>query len=94
MYSSEDPAQPKIKKYNLNFKSSFDEKKKSVGTASTVLPSKLSEVRWDSPGRNTGMGYHFLLQGLFLTQESNPHLLCLLHGQAGSLPLALPGKLR
>ena len=27
---------------------------------------------WDSPGRNTGEGCHFLLQGIFLTQESNP----------------------
>ena len=24
---------------------------------------------------NTGVGYHFLLQGIFPTQESNPHLL-------------------
>ena len=37
------------------------------------------------------MDYHFLLQGIFL-QGSNPHLLCLLHWQAGSLPLAPPGK--
>ena len=22
---------------------------------------------WDSPGKNTGVGYHFLLQGIFLT---------------------------
>ena len=26
----------------------------------------------DSPGRNTGVGYHFLLQGIFPTQRSNP----------------------
>ena len=31
-------------------------------------------------------------QGIFLTQGSNPHLLCLLHSQADSLPLALLGK--
>ena len=30
---------------------------------------------WDSPGKNTGVGCHFLLQGIFLTQGSNPHLL-------------------
>ena len=30
---------------------------------------------WDSPGRNTGVGCHSLLQGIFLTQESNPGLL-------------------
>ena len=29
---------------------------------------------WDSPGKNTGVGYHFLLQGIFLTQGSNPGL--------------------
>ena len=29
---------------------------------------------WDSPGKNTGGGCHFLLQGIFLTQGSNPHL--------------------
>ena len=27
----------------------------------------------------TGRGCHALLQGIFLTQESNLHLLCLLH---------------
>ena len=39
---------------------------------------------WDSPGNNTGAGCHFLLQGIFLTQESNPHLL---HWHTDSLPL-------
>ena len=47
---------------------------------------------WDSPAKNTGVGCHALLQGIFQTQGSNPHLLCLLHWQTGSLPLALPGK--
>ena len=47
---------------------------------------------WDSPGKNTGVCCHFLLQGTFPTQALNPHLLCILHWQAGSLPLALPGK--
>ena len=32
-------------------------------------------------------GCHFLLQGIFSTQGSNLHLLCLLHWQANSLPL-------
>ena len=26
---------------------------------------------WDYPGKNTGVGCYFLLQGIFLTQESN-----------------------
>ena len=30
---------------------------------------------WDSPGKNAGVGCHFLLQGIFLTQESSIRLL-------------------
>ena len=30
---------------------------------------------WDFPGKNTGVGSHFILQGIFLTQRSNPSLL-------------------
>ena len=30
---------------------------------------------WDSPGENTGVGCHSLLQGIFPTQGSNPGLL-------------------
>ena len=37
------------------------------------------------PGRDTEVGCHFLLQGIFLTQGSN---LYLLHRQADSLPLS------
>ena len=29
---------------------------------------------WDFPGKNTGVGCHFLLQRIFPTQESNPGL--------------------
>ena len=29
---------------------------------------------WNCPGQNTGVGSHFLLQGIFLTQGSNPGL--------------------
>ena len=36
--------------------------------------------------------YHALLQGIFPTQGPNLRLLCLLHRQRGSLPLAPPGK--
>ena len=110
----------------------------------SVQPHRRQPTRlpcpWDSPGKNTGVGCHFLLQcmkvkresevaqscptlcdpiacsppgssvhgilqarilewvampsssGAFPTQESNPHLLCILHCQVGSLPLAPPGK--
>ena len=42
---------------------------------------------WDFPGKNTGVGSLSLLQGIFLTQGSNPGLLQL---QADSLPPGLP----
>ena len=47
---------------------------------------------WNFPGKNSGIGCHFLLQGIFLTQRSNLHLSCLLHWQAGSSPVVAPGK--
>ena len=56
-----------------------------------LQPSRLL-CPWDSPGKNTVLGYHNLLQGIFLTQGSNQHLLCLLNWQAGSLSLAPPEK--
>ena len=35
---------------------------------------------WDLPGKNTGVGCHFLLQGIFPTQGSNASLLqCFSH---------------
>ena len=46
----------------------------------------------DSLGKNTGVGYHALLQGIFPTQGSNLCLLRLPHGQAGSSPLAPPDR--
>ena len=51
-----------------------------------------SSVHGGSPSKNTAVGCHALLQGIFPTQGSNPCLLCLLHWQAGSLPRAPPGK--
>ena len=49
-------------------------------------------VHGDSPGKNAGVGCHFLLQGIFPIQGSNPRLLSLLYWQAGSLPLTPPGN--
>ena len=40
-----------------------------------LQPTKLL-CPWDSPGKNTGMGSHFLLQGIFMAQGLNP---CFLH---------------
>ena len=42
-------------------------------TSWTVVHQALCS--WDFPGKNTGVGSHFLLQGIFLTQGSNPGLL-------------------
>ena len=54
---------------------------------------------WDSPGKYTGVGCHFLPQGVFHTQGLNPYIrdvrvlsYTYLHWQAGSLPLAPPVK--
>ena len=52
-----------------------------------TVPARLL-CPWDSPGKNTGVGFHFLLQGIFPTQGLSQHLLCLLHWQAASLLLA------
>ena len=40
--------------------------------------------------KNTRMGCHAVLQGVFLTLGANSHLSYLLHWQAGSLPLSPP----
>ena len=49
-------------------------------------------LSWESPGKNTGVGYHALFQGIFPTQGWNLRHLCLLHWQVGSLPLAPRGR--
>ena len=45
----------------------------------TLQPLDLQPTRllcpWDFPGKNTGVGCHLLLQEIFPTQGSNPHLL-------------------
>ena len=38
----------------------------------TVAPRLLCP--WDFPGKNTGVGCHALVQGIFLTQGSNPRV--------------------
>ena len=53
-----------------------------------------SSVHGDSPGENTGVGCHALLQEILLIHGSNLRLLCLLLWQAVPLPLAPPGKPR
>ena len=53
-----------------------------------LWPARLFCPR-DFPGKNTGVGCHFLLQGIFPTQGLNP---CLLQWQADSLPLSHLGS--
>ena len=64
----------------------------------SLWPQGLSSTRllcpWDSPGKNTGVGCHALLQGIVRTQGSNPHLLrlphcrqILYHWATGKVPL-------
>ena len=70
---------------------------KSLQLCPTLQPYGLEPARllypWYSPGKNTGVGCHFLLQGIiFPTQGLKLHFLCLLHWQAGSLPLAPPAN--
>ena len=63
--------------------------------SNTLWPHGLWPARllcpWDSPGKNTGVGCHSLLQGIFPTQGLNPHLL---HWQADSLLLSHLGSPR
>ena len=54
------------------------------GTAAHVAP-----LSWNFPGKNTGVGCHFLLQGIFPTQGLN---LRLLNWQVDSLPLSHVGS--
>ena len=47
---------------------------------------------WDFPGRNSGVGCYFLLQGISSTHGLNPRLLHLLHWQVDSLLLSHLGS--
>ena len=50
-----------------------------VAKSCLTLATSCSPLRllcpWDLPGKNTGVSYHFLLQGIFLIQELNPGFL-------------------
>ena len=76
-----DEAQARMKIAGRNTKSS-----PTLLRPHRLLPARLL-CPWGSPGKNTGVGCHFLLQGIFPTQGLNAHLL---HGQTDSLPLSHP----
>ena len=72
----------------------------------TAMKVKVAQLRptfcmdspWNSPGQNTGVGRHSLLQGIFPTQGSNPGLLhCRwilyqLSHQVSHDPASIPGR--
>ena len=66
-------------------------------TLCDCMDSGLQSIRlicpWDSPGKNTGVDYHALLQGIFPTQGLNLSLMSPALAD-GSLSLAPPGKYR
>ena len=73
-------------------------RKKHHRLATKSYPNLLRSHGWQSamilcprdfPDKNTRVGCHFLLQGIFPTQGLNP---CLLHWQADSLPLSHQGS--
>ena len=67
----------------------------SAVVSTSVRPNGLQPTRllspWDFPGKNTGVGCHFLLQGIFPTQGSNPGLL---HCRQTLYPLGHQGSLK
>ena len=70
-------------------RSDYSPHKHSCVCVCTLSCVQLFETPWtlahqaphprDFPGKNTGVSCHSLLQGIFLSQESNSRLLCLLH---------------
>ena len=73
---------------------------KGVATHSSILAWRIPWTEEPSrllcplgfPDKNTGVGCYSLLQGIFLTQGENTHLLHLLYWQVDSLLSELPGK--
>ena len=65
--------------YRVSPQKNLSREVKVAQSCPTLQPQRLQPTRllcpWDSPGKNTGVGCHFLLQGIFLTQGLNPGLL-------------------
>ena len=63
---------------SLNHKDECENVSHSV-MSDSLRPCGLYPIRvlgpWNSPGKNTGVGCHFILQGIFPTQGLNPGLL-------------------
>ena len=58
---------------------SNESESESEVVSDSLRPHGLQPTRllppWDSPGKSTGVGCHFFLQGIFLTQRWNPGFL-------------------
>ena len=78
-----------VRESNVQKKMLFSHSVRSDSSATPGLERTRLLCSWDFPGRNTGVGSHFLLQGIFLIQGLN---LCLLHWQADSLLLSHQGS--
>ena len=52
-------------------------------TSDSLRPHRTLLCPWGFPGKNTEVGCHFLLQRIFRTQGSNPHLLSPRYLEAG-----------
>ena len=81
-------------KKNLQFTGQFPDSQEIIvcsvaQSCLTVQPHGLQPARffcpWNCPCKNTGVGYHFPLQGIFQTHGSNSHFLNFLNWQADSL---------
>ena len=68
----------------------FSCKVDSVSTPWAVTHHVPMESPWDFPGKNTGVGCHFLLQGIFPTQRSNTRL----PHRSGFFPAEPPGRVK
>ena len=57
------------------FQNGFEHEGESCSVVSNSLQPHVLYSPWNSPGQNTGVGSHSLLQGIVPTQGSNPGLL-------------------
>ena len=68
-----------VNSHPLHRQGSESESQSSVVSQSSLQTHGLQPIRllrpWDSPGKNTGVGCHSLLQGIFPTQGPNLGLL-------------------
>ena len=67
---------PSLSRWSTNLRICFNHSTLSNFFSIPWTVAHQASLSMDFPGKNTGVGNHFLLQGLFPTQGSNPGLLC------------------